>query len=283
MTAALVVAGCDCGPSRHKDDAGIDSNEEEPALDAGAGVLDAGAGLDAGSEVDAGLADADEVDGGLASEQDAGPADASLEDADEVDASLADADANLTLEDDGGPADAAVDDAGQPDGGELADAGGEDAGDPCVVGTATSYATATSLSLFGEVVYYADGGALPPGRYSVKYVDGCMKYGGNQDWTIHAYQDGHYGWWLVDAKANKVTMPPGTVGYSTSTGAFAYFDDCVSENLKLPAKEFDFDGGVLGVYLQDSPVEDNVAGEHGRNPKWELKYLSGCDAGSSAP
>jgi hypothetical protein len=270
MTAALVVAGCDCGPSRHKNDAGIDSSEEEPALDAGA-ELDAGVGFDAGAEVDAGPADAGERDGSLLSERDAAPGDASLEDAGEVDASSVDVDASLPPVDDAGSADAAVDDAGSAD-----------AGDPCVVGTAASYATATSLSLFGAVVYYADGGALPPGRYSVKYVDGCMKYGGNQDWTIHAYQDGHYGWWLVDAKTNKVMMPPGTVGYITSTGAFEYFDDCVSENLKLPAKEFDFDGGVLGVYLQDSPVEDNIAGENGRNPKWALKYLTGCDAGNSA-
>lgn len=172
-------------------------------------------------------------------------------------------------EQDGGVADAA-----------LADAGLGDGGDTCSLGTASSFATGQNLDLFGTIVYFGDGNALPPGRYSVRYLDGCMKYGSAQGWTIHAYADGHNAWWLVGASsANRVVMPPGTIGWSPSNGAFAAFEDCVAANLLLPTKEFDFAGGPLGVWLLDSPYSDNLAGVDNRNPKWELTRLAACDAG----
>jgi hypothetical protein len=147
----------------------------------------------------------------------------------------------------------------------------------CTVGTATSLATDGSLDLFGEVVSFGGGADLPAGRYRVTYVDGCMKYSSTQAWTIHAYASGSSGWWLVGAStADKVLMPPGTVGYATSNGAYAAFADCVAANLALPPAEFDFAGGPLGVWLQDSPYTDNVAGEGGRNPKWSLTLLAPC-------
>jgi hypothetical protein len=158
---------------------------------------------------------------------------------------------------------------------------GDDAGDAsgnCSFGTAANLATDQSLNLFGDIVYFGGGAVLPAGRYRVTYLDGCMKYGGGQDWTIHAYADGHDAWWFGAASGNQLVMPPGTFGYSTGTGAYANFADCVTANQALAPKEFDFAGGQLGVWLQDSPVSDNLAGEDGRNPKWKLERLGGCEA-----
>lgn len=159
--------------------------------------------------------------------------------------------------------------------------GGGDAGtDPdagCAFGTASSLATPGNLDLFGTIAYFGDGGALPAGSYRVQYVDGCMKYSSSQDWTIHAYASGSSGWWLVGAtSAQQYLMPPGTVGYASSNGAFAAFADCVAANLLLPPTDFEFDGGVLGVWLQDSPYSDNLAGEDGRNPAWKLTRRGAC-------
>jgi hypothetical protein len=118
----------------------------------------------------------------------------------------------------------------------------------------------------------------------VQYVDGCMKYASTQDWTIHAYANGSSGWWLVGATTtDKVLLPPGTVGYASTNGAFINFDDCVTANLALAPKEFDFDGGVLGVWLQDSPYSDNLAGLNGRNPAWTLTLLGACVPPPSPP
>jgi hypothetical protein len=164
---------------------------------------------------------------------------------------------------------------GAAGGGSGADAGSPDAG--CGLGTAASLASPGNLNLFGEIAYFNDAGVLAPGHYAVQYVDGCMKYGGGQDWTIHAYADGHIAWWLVGATSSQRYLePPGTSGYSVATGAYAAFGDCVAANLLLPPLEFDFDGGVLGVWLLDSPYSDNMAGEGGRNPAWSLSRRGAC-------
>jgi hypothetical protein len=157
------------------------------------------------------------------------------------------------------------------------DAGVADAGvdGGCNFGAAESLAAPGMLDLFGQVAYFGDGGALPVGRYRVTYVDGCMKYSSSQDWTIHAYSSGSIAWWLVGRTTNdKFGLPPGTSGYSTATGAFAVFDDCVAANLLLPPMEFEHDGGPIGIWLQDSPYSDNVAGLNGRNPAWSLTGLN---------
>ncbi|MDP3234858.1 MAG: hypothetical protein Q8N26_18895 [Myxococcales bacterium] len=141
----------------------------------------------------------------------------------------------------------------------------------CDFGTARSTATTGMLDLFGQTVFFNAGQPLPAGRYRIKYSDGCMKYASDQSWTIHAYADGRAAWWLVgQTSATKITMPPGTVGFDTSNGAFATFAECVAANRAVAAKEFDFSGGVIGVWLQDSPYSDNLAGEAGRNPSWQL-------------
>jgi hypothetical protein len=161
----------------------------------------------------------------------------------------------------------------------LAGCGGDATkdGDPCALGSATSLAGPGSLDLFGETAFFADGAMLPAGRYRVTYQDGCMKYASNQGWTIHAYASGSSGWWLVGATAaDKVAMPPGTVGWNVGDGAFSTFAECVAANKALPPLELDLAGGKLGIWLQDAPYSDNVAGEGGVNPRWSLAKVGDC-------
>jgi hypothetical protein len=161
--------------------------------------------------------------------------------------------------------------------------GGDDSkpADTCALGTATSLAAPGSLDLFGTPSYFSNGDALPAGRYRVTYVEGCMKYSSTQGWTIHAYdQTGPANWWLIGATtapADRLRLPPGTVGYSTTNGAFATFPECVAANQALPAEEFDFAGGKLGVWLNDSNYGDNLTGEGGKNPTWKLERLGACN------
>ena len=147
----------------------------------------------------------------------------------------------------------------------------------CDLGSAVSAGTNQSLDLFGNIVYFANGATLPAGHYRLTYVDGCMKYSSGQDWTINAYADGHDGWWLVgNTTTDKVALLPGTVGYVVSNGAFATFEACVAANLLVAPLELDFAGGKLGVWLQDSPYSDNLAGQDNRNPKWHLTGTATC-------
>ena len=255
----VTFSGCNCGGGMGED-AGVD-----------AGVVDAGGSItrDSGVSVDAGVDAGVVVDAGVDAGSDAGVV--------VVDAGF---DAGVVVVDAGSDAGVVVVDAGVDAGMVVVDAGvdagvGADAG--CSFGSAASLAVPGMLDLFGQISYFGDGGVLPGGRYSVRYVDGCMKYGGGQDWTIHAYASGSIAWWLVGASSSiQYLMPPGTVGYDSSTGAYVQFADCVAANLLLPPVEFDFDGGVLGVWLQDSPYSDNLSGEGGRNPSWQLTRLGGC-------
>jgi hypothetical protein len=178
---------------------------------------------------------------------------------------------------DGGPDADALDaaaDATVPDAGDAA----VEAGSPtCNYGSATSFATDQSLDIFGTPSYFDDGGALPAGQYEIAYVDGCMKYASYQGWTVNAYNGDPDSWWVVGSSTSqRILVPPGTVGYDPSAGAFDAFDACVAANLALTPIDFSFDGGPLGIWLQDSPYSDNLAGVDGRNPKWTLTLLGGC-------
>ncbi len=134
--------------------------------------------------------------------------------------------------------------------------------------------------VYGRVLYFGRGVFLPRGRYRVAYVDGCMKYSGSQDWALHAYpldsSTGSDHWWIVDG-ARRIVMPSGTVGFKVSSGGFATFDECVAANLALPATEFDFGGGLLGLWLEDRPYGDNLPGLDGRSPTWRLTALHACE------
>jgi hypothetical protein len=138
--------------------------------------------------------------------------------------------------------------------------------------------TSPTSDVFGTIVRFAGGKSLPAGHYRVEYVDGCMKYSGNQGWSVHAYRDGTDAWWLVgETTSDRIVMPPGTVGFLVGAGGFATFDACVAANRNLAAAvEFDFKGGRLGVWLRDDPYVDNIAGENGRNPRWKILFPGGC-------
>jgi hypothetical protein len=154
-----------------------------------------------------------------------------------------------------------------------ADAGTGASGGTCGLGAAASFATNADLDLFGQIVYYEDGGALPKGRYRAKYVGGCMKYDFIFDWQVQASarDAGGGGFWFVgDTSDDRIVMAPG------ATMSYADFDACVAASLAIPAEEFDFDGGKIGVWLNDNPYQDNVAGEDGGNPKWQLTLLGTC-------
>jgi hypothetical protein len=155
---------------------------------------------------------------------------------------------------------------------------GDDGGlDTCGLGSAGSFATDESLDLFGEVTYFHAGKPLPDGRYRVQYEGGCMKYSANQDWAVHAFQDGSDAFWLVgDTTAQRLTIPPGTFGFLVGMGGHASFEECVTANLALEPVEFEFAGGKLGLWLQDSPYSDNLAGVDGSNPTWSLTLLGDC-------
>jgi hypothetical protein len=147
----------------------------------------------------------------------------------------------------------------------------------CSYGEGASEASADDLSLFGTPVYFNGGAALPAGTYVVSYVDGCMKYSGAQGWTVNAYADGSDGWWLIGAStADKKLVLPGNVGFLVGAGGFAMFEDCVAASKAAPLETFEHAGGPLGIWLQDNPYTDNVAGEGGRNPQWSLARKGAC-------
>jgi hypothetical protein len=149
------------------------------------------------------------------------------------------------------------------------DASESETGDGCTLGEAGSFATDDSLDLFGQTTYFAKSATLPAGRYRVSYVDGCMKYSVFLPWTVNQSSP-PTGWWLVGTStSDKIAPLPGVA----STDFLGSFEACVSASKSVPAVEFDFGGGKLGLWLDDAPYQDNMAGENGRNPKWQLTLL----------
>jgi hypothetical protein len=147
----------------------------------------------------------------------------------------------------------------------------------CVIGDAQNIDASQDVNLFGQVIYFNDDQPIPAGRYLVSYVDGCMKYASFQGWAVNAIPGGN-SWWLVGSSpGEQILQLPGTMGYMPGEGGFASFDDCVAANLLVPPIAFDHAGGVLGVWLADSPYDDNLPGVDGRNPRWRLTRLSECN------
>jgi hypothetical protein len=180
--------------------------------------------------------------------------------------------------------------AGQDAGPDASDAGSDAIADAaadsatCTIGEVSSEATASNLSLFGTPVYFNDGNPLPAGTYRITYVDGCMKYGGGQGWTVNAYgAGGCCNWWLIgESTSDRKLVPPGTIGYAVGSGAYANFTDCETASRGTPSQEFEHTGGRLGVWLQDSPYTDNLAGENGRQPTLEAGAVGGMRGRRSA-
>lgn len=141
----------------------------------------------------------------------------------------------------------------------------------CSLGQATSLASDQSLDLFGNITYFANGKDLPAGRYRIAYVDGCMKFSASLPWSVNNALS--TGWWLVGAASDdRVVALPGKADNIPLLGA-ATFEECVARNRMLGPKEFDFAGGKLGIWLDDGPYTDNLAGDGGRNPTWQLTLL----------
>jgi hypothetical protein len=147
--------------------------------------------------------------------------------------------------------------------------GNGDNGGYCNIGNAGSLATTSTLNLFGDVVYYLDGGTLPPGKYRIKYTGGCMKYDFIFEWQATAAPPNC--WYVVgDTTDDRIIQAP------ASTTQYADYSACVQANLATPSQDFAFDGGKLGLWLNDFPYQDNVAGEDGGNPSWSLQLLEKC-------
>jgi len=248
LLLAGTLVGGGCGGSGDAGGGGVDAGAGADA--GGAGADAGGAGVDAGGAgTDAGGAGTDAGGGGM-------------------DAGGGGMDASAGM--DAG--------AGVSDAGALADApapydAGRDAG--CKIGEATSTATSTMLDLFGTPEYFNGGAPLPAGRYRITYLDGCMKYSAPQGWTVNAYASGMSCWYVIGATtADRIVVPPGTVGYIAGSGAYTNFDDCVTASLAVPPVEFAITTAQpLGIWLLDSPYSDNLAGVDGRNPRWGLESI----------
>jgi hypothetical protein len=253
-------------------DAAADSGARDALAALDAAEPDAGAPLDA-AEPDAAQPDAAEPD---ATEPDAGEPDAGAQlDAAEL------SDAGTATAADGSAADVGSfpDAAELPDAGETPDAGESLDGalpDGCVVGQVASTATTSQLDLFGTPAYFNGGQPLPAGSYRITYLDGCMKYGGAQGWTVNAYAANRACWYVIGATTNdRIVVPPGTIGYAVGSGAYANFEDCVTASRQVPPVDFQLlQPSVLGVWLLDSPYSDNLPGLDNRNPTWQLSTLT---------
>jgi hypothetical protein len=148
----------------------------------------------------------------------------------------------------------------------------------CGLGSVSSAATSDQLDVFGNVVYYAKRQRLPAGRYRAEYTGGCFKLSFALKWTVQGGTANTDGWFLVsESTSEQIVKLPGTglVGSQYAAG-FDSFQECVDTNLSVPALEFEWTGGPLGVWLADFPYQDNVVGEGGQNPAWKLTLLTDC-------
>ena len=128
-----------------------------------------------------------------------------------------------------------------------------------------------------------NGGAdVPAGTYKINYVEGCIMYSGGQNWTVHAYEPSANGtpayasFVLVgetSADVKMAALPPQAWMFGPNgNNGVADFAGCVAtQKAASTAIEYAHAGGKLGVYVNDSPYGDNVAGEGGKNPKWSIR------------
>lgn len=114
----------------------------------------------------------------------------------------------------------------------------------------------------GADVYFANGEALPEGKYKVQYIDGAFRRGA---------KGGRYYNWDVDTvrirhSGGKEVWGPCTAdykGYATQHEAEKAHKD---EEL-----EFHHSGGKISVNLWDEPYEDNTPGSP--SPRFRLIRL----------
>ncbi len=141
----------------------------------------------------------------------------------------------------------------------------------------------------GSTHYVANGASLPAGRYRAQWIDGCMKwaYGGPSfGWDVNDPPPGVFGGpvamdpgycLLVDGQNVFVAALPGLTGSAADSGTNDYAS-CIAANESIPAVDFDFAGGKLGVIANDLAAGDNTTGESagGVSPTWRITFLSAC-------
>lgn len=117
-------------------------------------------------------------------------------------------------------------------------------------------------------VYFAAGADLPSGRYRITYLDGCFQVTPFVFGWIAQHDVLDRGVWVVSGSTSdkRFRAPP-------RPGSHPTFQACVAAGRDSPPIDFDFGGGKLGVWLNDSPYNDNVAGEGGVNPTFRLEFL----------
>jgi hypothetical protein len=133
-----------------------------------------------------------------------------------------------------------------------------------------------------NVTYFNNGQPVPPGMYTIRYLDGCNKYSMKADygWTVNGVDAPRCcEWWLVlETSANREEILPALTGAEMySEGAFADFEACVAASKLSPPLKYIHHGGRLGVWMRDLDYTDNVAGLGGRNPRWEISGQTSCE------
>jgi hypothetical protein len=129
----------------------------------------------------------------------------------------------------------------------------------------------------GEIEFFNGGAPVPPGRYALRYIGGCIKYAAAQGWTVNATdQDGCCSFYLVGGNGEKKLVLPGTVGFIPGLGGHLTFGDCEDASQALPPVIYDHPGGSLGIFLQDIDYSDNQPGEREFNPSWTLSGTLTC-------
>jgi hypothetical protein len=140
--------------------------------------------------------------------------------------------------------------------------------------------------------YFAGGAALPPGRYRVAYVDGCLTAGSPEfgpGWSVHGTKKmlGVMSCYLVSDSGVPITFTPGSVGawvgpdLDAGQGAALTYNECIAANCGIATPvDIDFAGGRLGVARDGGTVLgaiDDLGGEAvgGRSPTFRLTSLDG--------
>jgi len=120
----------------------------------------------------------------------------------------------------------------------------------------------------GQVKYINGGASLPAGDYVAIFDRGCMQFSSGAKWTVSEGTTGTYQWYLVGQQTSlRIAELPGT------KSRFDTFLECQTANKQLVA-QFHHNGGKIGVWLKDSPYNDNVAGQY--PPTWVIGRKTSC-------
>lgn len=124
-----------------------------------------------------------------------------------------------------------------------------------------------------EPSFFAGGESLPPGAYSVRYVDGCLRY----DPTIYFWAVNGFDTFRYLLIANYVGQDePAPAPVNDDLFGAATYDECIElSQAQGGGHLFEHEGGPIGIYNNDFNPSDNTPGE-GRNPTFTLaRHLCG--------